>query len=219
MPRCSRTTASSPTSAASPTPIARVRSSGDPAHAGHGAQGPPLRVDRGAERLARALGGALGGAAHPRAQEAPGAGDVPGGKAAPASPLPLERFRYFRQETRTVDDAGLVQVDALATTPRCPQRCTREVTVRIYEREIEILDANGTVLRRHRQVRAQRAIRAARGRSHLQPLARDRAADRQGAQDRAALRAARAARSSPASAARARRRSTASPICTRHHSA
>jgi hypothetical protein len=57
----------------------------DPAHPGHRAQGPPLRVDRGAERVALPLGGALGGSSHPRAQEAPGARDVPGGKAASES--------------------------------------------------------------------------------------------------------------------------------------
>ena len=39
---------------------------------------------RGTERVAGALGGALGGPAHPRPQEAPGAGDVPGGEAASA---------------------------------------------------------------------------------------------------------------------------------------
>jgi transposase len=63
-------------------------------------------------------------------------------------PLPATRFRYFRQETRTVDDAGLVQVDAsyYAALPAPPHS---QVTVRIYDREIEILDAAGTLLRRH----------------------------------------------------------------------
>ncbi len=62
--------------------------------------------------------------------------------------LPLEPFRYFRQETRTVDDAGLIAVDA-SHYSALPAALYSEVTVRIYEREIEILDANGTVLRRH----------------------------------------------------------------------
>ena len=65
----------------------------DPAHPGHGAEGPQVRVDRGAERVARALGGALGGAAHPRTQETPGARDVRRGEAgaqgATGDPLPL----------------------------------------------------------------------------------------------------------------------------------
>ena len=52
---------------------ARVR---DPAHAIDGAEGPSLRVDRRAECAPRALGRTLGGAAHPRPQEAPGAGNV-----------------------------------------------------------------------------------------------------------------------------------------------
>jgi hypothetical protein len=63
-------------------------------------------------------------------------------------PLPAERFRYFRQGSRTVDDAGLVQVDGsyYAALPAAPHS---EVTVRIYEREIEILGADGQCLRRH----------------------------------------------------------------------
>ena len=62
--------------------------------------------------------------------------------------LPAQGFRYFRQVTRTVDDAGLVQVDAsyYAALPAAPHS---EVSVRIYEREIEILDVEGQVLRRH----------------------------------------------------------------------
>ena len=63
-------------------------------------------------------------------------------------PLPLEPFRYFRQETRTVDDAGLVAADA-SHYSALPAPLYSEVTVRIYEREVEILDANGVVLRRH----------------------------------------------------------------------
>lgn len=66
-------------------------------------------------------------------------------------PLPAQRFRYFRQETRTVDDAGLVQVQGAyyAALPAPPHS---EVTVRLYEREIEILDELGAVLRRHEKV-------------------------------------------------------------------
>jgi hypothetical protein len=54
----------------------------------------------------------------------------------------------LRQETRTVDDAGLVQVDA-SYYPALPTPLFSEVTVRVYERQIEILDARGEVLRRH----------------------------------------------------------------------
>lgn len=62
--------------------------------------------------------------------------------------LPLEGFRLFKQEVRTVDDAALVQIDNsyYAALPAAPHS---EVTVRIFEREIEILDAAGTLLRRH----------------------------------------------------------------------
>lgn len=63
-------------------------------------------------------------------------------------PLPSEGFRYFRQATRTVDDAGLVQVEGsyYAALPAAPHS---EVTVRIYEQEIEIVDLAGQPLRRH----------------------------------------------------------------------
>jgi len=63
-------------------------------------------------------------------------------------PLPAQSFRFFRQETRTVDDAGLVQVDA-SYYPALPAPLFSQVTVRVYEREIEILDARGELLRRH----------------------------------------------------------------------
>ena len=63
-------------------------------------------------------------------------------------PLPAQGFGYFKQATRRVDDAGLVQVEGsyYAALPAAPHS---EVTVRIYEREIEILDGTGQVLRRH----------------------------------------------------------------------
>jgi len=62
--------------------------------------------------------------------------------------LPLEGFRLFKQAVRTVDDAALVQIDGsyYAALPAVPHS---EVTVRIFDREIEILDAAGTLLRRH----------------------------------------------------------------------
>ncbi|MCC6201972.1 MAG: ATP-binding protein [Gammaproteobacteria bacterium] len=52
-------------------------------------------------------------------------------------PLPVQRFRYFKQETRTVDEAGLVQVRGAyyAALPAPPHR---EVTVCLYERETEL---------------------------------------------------------------------------------
>lgn len=63
-------------------------------------------------------------------------------------PLPAERFRIFKQGTRTVDDAGLVQVNGsyYAALPAAP---FSQVVVRIYDAEIEILDAAGNVVRRH----------------------------------------------------------------------
>jgi len=63
-------------------------------------------------------------------------------------PLPAERFHFFKQESRTVDDGGLVQVGGsyYAALPAAPHS---QVTVRIYEHEFEILDRTGQVLRRH----------------------------------------------------------------------
>ncbi len=62
--------------------------------------------------------------------------------------LPLESFRYFQAGLRTVDDTGLIQVDGsyYAAQPAPPGR---QVPVRVYLREIEILDEMGRVVRRH----------------------------------------------------------------------
>ena len=62
--------------------------------------------------------------------------------------LPMQGFRYFTQGTRMVDDAGLVQVHSAyyAALPAAPHS---EVTVRIFDHDIEILDAGGQILRRH----------------------------------------------------------------------
>jgi transposase len=63
-------------------------------------------------------------------------------------PLPASAFVYFRQGVRTVDDAGLVQVEGAyyAALPAIPRS---EVTVRIFANGVEILDARGELLRRH----------------------------------------------------------------------
>jgi len=63
-------------------------------------------------------------------------------------PLPVTGFRFFRQESRTVDDAGLVQVHG-AYYAALPAALHTPVTVRIYAHEIEILDAQGQLVRRH----------------------------------------------------------------------
>ena len=65
-------------------------------------------------------------------------------------PARLEGFRYFRQATRTVDDGGLVQLEGsyYAALPAVPRS---EVTVRLYEHDIEIFAPSGQLLRRHRK--------------------------------------------------------------------
>jgi transposase/5S rRNA maturation endonuclease (ribonuclease M5) len=63
--------------------------------------------------------------------------------------LPLMPFRYFRQETRTVYDDGTIQVGR-SYYAAGPAPLYSEVTVRIYEKEIEILDPRRMeVIRRH----------------------------------------------------------------------
>ena len=63
-------------------------------------------------------------------------------------PLPAQGMHYFEQATRTVDDAGTVQVQG-SYYAALPAPLHSEVMVRIYEREIAIFDARGAVLRRH----------------------------------------------------------------------
>jgi transposase len=62
--------------------------------------------------------------------------------------LPVTRFRYFRETSHTVDDSGLVQVmrSYYAAIPASPGDI---VTVRLYEHDVEIMDAAGQMLRRH----------------------------------------------------------------------
>ena len=68
------------------------------------------------------------------------------------SQLPPEGFRYFKEETRTVDDAGLVQVKG-SYYPALPAALYSVVKVRIYENEIVILDKDGLTLRRHERAK------------------------------------------------------------------
>ena len=64
-------------------------------------------------------------------------------------PLPLESFRYFQQETRTVCDDGTIQVGN-SYYAASPARLGSHVVVRIYDDQIEILDPiRMEVIRRH----------------------------------------------------------------------
>lgn len=64
-------------------------------------------------------------------------------------PLPLESFRYFKQETRTVYDDGTIQVGN-AYYAANPATLGSEPIVRIYADQIEILDpVRMEVIRRH----------------------------------------------------------------------
>ena len=62
--------------------------------------------------------------------------------------LPVEGFRMFKQGVRKVDDSGMVQVEG-AYYAALPAALYSQVMVRIYEREIEIMDVTGTLVRRH----------------------------------------------------------------------
>jgi transposase len=64
-------------------------------------------------------------------------------------PLPLESFRYFKQETRTVYDDGAIQVGNSYYAAN-PAPLYSEVAIRIYDDQIEILDPiRMEVIRRH----------------------------------------------------------------------
>ncbi|WP_411280886.1 IS21 family transposase [Gemmatimonas sp.] len=65
-------------------------------------------------------------------------------------PLPREGFRYFTQGVRTVDDAGLVQIEG-AYYAAGEAALASVVTVRVYAQAIEILDRRGVLLRRHQK--------------------------------------------------------------------
>lgn len=70
--------------------------------------------------------------------------------------LPSEGFRYFVEEERTVDDAGLVQVKG-SYYPALPAALYSIVKVRIFDNEIVVLDKDGLVLRRHERSRVKGA--------------------------------------------------------------
>ena len=63
-------------------------------------------------------------------------------------PLPMTRFRFFRETSHTVDDSALVQVlrSYYAAIPAAPRDI---VTARVYDHDIELFDAAGVLLRRH----------------------------------------------------------------------
>ena len=63
-------------------------------------------------------------------------------------PLPVEGFRMFKQGVRKVDDSGMVQIEG-AYYAALPAALYSQVTVRVYEQEIEILDMTGEIVRRH----------------------------------------------------------------------
>jgi transposase len=63
-------------------------------------------------------------------------------------PLPVEPFRPFEEVVRRVDDMGLITIGN-ASYAALPAHVRSEIKVRIYERDIEILAADGSVARRH----------------------------------------------------------------------
>jgi transposase len=71
-------------------------------------------------------------------------------------PLPAGGFRYFKEEERTVDEAGLVQVRG-SYYPALPAALYSKVRVRIYDDEVVILDRDGLILRRHQRAKSKGA--------------------------------------------------------------
>ena len=71
--------------------------------------------------------------------------------------LPVEAFQYFQEGVRTVDDAGLVQVDGRYYAA-LPARLYSQVKVRLFDRHLHILAEDGTVLRRHEKATRKGSI-------------------------------------------------------------
>ena len=83
-------------------------------------------------------------------------------------PPPLQGFRFFTQETRTVDDAGLVRWSAL-TTPPCRHRCTRRSSsANTGARSRSSISAGSS--RADSTCRSRRVTSRSLQRTHLQPL-------------------------------------------------
>ena len=77
-------------------------------------------------------------------------------------PLPVDAFRLFTQGFRTVDDAGLVQVDG-AYYSALPANPHSRVMVRVFDADIEIFSLMGALLRRHGKAARKGAFVMARG--------------------------------------------------------
>ena len=77
-------------------------------------------------------------------------------------PLPVDAFKMFKQGIRTVDDAGLVQVEG-SYYSALPASSHSQVMVRIFTREIEILTLMGAFIRRHAKATRKGAFVMAQG--------------------------------------------------------
>ena len=94
-------------------------------------------------------------------------------------PLPLEGFRYFKQGTRTVDDAGLVAVEKLVL-----RGAARAAVQQSHGTDLCTRDRDprrrGRRAAPAREIGAQGQLPLARGGPAVQPLARDRTSPRPG---------------------------------------
>ena len=83
--------------------------------------------------------------------------------------LPLEGFRLFKQGVRTVDDAGLVQVDG-SYYAALPAALHSEVTVRVFDHAIRYSRCRWPGAAPARQIASQGRVRDQKYGSNLQPL-------------------------------------------------
>ncbi len=83
-------------------------------------------------------------------------------------PLPLEGFRYFKPGTRTVDDAGLVQVDGVYYAA-LPAPLHSKVQVRIYARRSRSTTAPAACCAGMRRVSARASSCSRRGIGFFNP--------------------------------------------------
>jgi hypothetical protein len=70
------------------------------------------------------------------------------GEIAHLKSLPEESFGVLRQEARTLNEDGIVQVDCLSYAATSAL-LNSGVAVHVHEREIEILEDQGQLVRRH----------------------------------------------------------------------
>ena len=99
--------------------------------------------------MAYALGGEMGPRTHGRTKQR--VCDMFEEEKALLKPLPQEKFKFFKQVTRTVWEDGFIQVNNSYYCSQ-PAELSSQVIVRIYDNEIEIIaPCTMSIIRRHKK--------------------------------------------------------------------